>query len=180
MWTSHSEGPPPWPLVTAFSSQAAPTVFGGDRSTSVSNILPLYSEVTLLLWIHQGPLLLSPPSFPGICFPQWAIWLFFPYPGLKVRKIKRKREEKNATWRGNNLWFITYIPLIYNILSLLHWCFQRSSSYWNDKPKGSKQFCVLNSEQLQACCQHLIINAWKQQKQYQHKRQILPSATAPG
>ena len=29
-----------------------------------------------------------------------------------------------------------------------------------DKPKGSKQFCVLNSGQLQACCQHLIINAY--------------------
>ena len=41
--------PPPPPLVTAFSSQAAPTVFSGDRSTSVSIILPLYSEVTLLL-----------------------------------------------------------------------------------------------------------------------------------
>ena len=85
--------PPPPPLVTAFSSQAASTVFSGDRSTSVSNILPLYSEVTLL-WIHQGPLLPSPASFPGICFPQWAIWLFFPYTELKVRKIKGKHEEK--------------------------------------------------------------------------------------
>ena len=38
MWTSHSEGPPRLPLVATFSSQAVPTVFGGDGSTSMSNI----------------------------------------------------------------------------------------------------------------------------------------------
>ena len=51
------EEPPPQPLVTSFSSQATPTVFSGDGSTSVSSILPLNPEVTLFP--------LNPPRSPS-------------------------------------------------------------------------------------------------------------------